>query len=465
MSGPGQDDPGTAPLPGLVLELGRDGTIFRYDGHGLDAFALVAESVGQRIQGLMPDAYTRVTMGDVERALETGRSVFMLHTVGTPPRQRTFETTTIPIGPDRVVRVVEEITRQVEWWERLQISEARFRQLFEQAVDGIFVFDEQGRIVDANPRAHAAAGVDHDGLLAASMSDLFPEPGPARLLKLSRGLRPPETATLAAIQRRQDGSTFPVELRLARMAVEGPPRYVAVVRDVSDRRTVERVALDAAEEEQRRIGRDLHDGLGQHLAGLGFMAKALERSLSSAGRPEAEAAAEIRRLVEQALGHSRALAHGLAPVDVHGTELIPALEGLAHDTASLCGIECVFEVRGQPRIRDEVTATALYRIAQEAVTNALRHAEASKMWIRLAESEDGVELVVKDDGRGLAREESTVRRGRGLGHRLMAMRAERIGGILDMTSRPGRGTTVRCLVGRTTPSAPVRVAVPRDAGV
>jgi two-component system, LuxR family, sensor kinase FixL len=332
-------------------------------------------------------------------------------------------------------------------------------------VDGVLVFDEDGRIIDANPRACSGAGISHDELVGGSIGELFPEPAPARLMKLSRSLRPPETATLAAIHRRRDGSTVPVELRLGRMAVEGPARWLAVVRDVSDRRTVERVALDAAEEEQRRIGRDLHDGLGQHLAGLGFMAKALERSLSSAGRPEAEAAAEIRRLVEQALGHSRALAHGLAPVDVHGTELIPALEGLAHDTASLCGIECAFEVRGQPRIRDEVTATALYRIAQEAVTNALRHAEASRLWIRLSENDGGIELVVRDDGRGLSREDNTARRGPGLGHRLMAMRAERIGGILDMSSRPGRGTTVRCLVGRATPSPSARLASSRGAGV
>lgn len=465
MSGRPLDDPGDAPFSGLVVEIGGDGTILRCEGDGIDAYALCPAAVGRRIQDVLPEPFFRRTMGDVEQALATGRSVFARHTIGDPPEDRTFETTTIPVAHDRVVRVVCEVTDRRGWWRRLQTSEARFRQLFEQAVDGIFVFDQEGRILEVNPRACSGTALLREELVGTPIAELFPVPAPARLRQLWRSLEPPETGTLAAIHRRRDGSTMPVEIRIGRLTVEGPVRYLAVVRDVTDRRSVEHVALDAAEEEQRRIGRDLHDGLGQHLAGLGFMAKALERSLSSAGRPEAEAAAEIRRLVEQALGHSRALAHGLAPVDVHGTELIPALEGLAHDTASLCGIECAFEVRGQPRIRDEVTATALYRIAQEAVTNALRHAEASRVTLRLSQHDDGIELVIQDDGRGMAREERSVRKGRGLGHRLMAMRAERIGGVLDMSSRPGRGTTVRCLVGRATPSAAGRLAVARGRGV
>jgi two-component system CheB/CheR fusion protein len=414
--------------------------------------------VGRRITDALAPPTADHVLDEVGRALDEGRTVFGGHVLGRGIDRHHYEATTIPLDSDRVVRVVSDVTRQRRWWRELQASEGRFRQLFEQAVDGIFVYDEFGRLLDVNPRACSGIGYSRRELLGTSFPDLFPALAPARLMQVSRRLRPPQTATLSAIHRRYDGSTFPVELRIGRMAVEGPARYLAVVRDVTDRRNVERVALDAAEEEQRRIGRDLHDGLGQHLAGLGFMAKALERSLSAKGLPEAEAAAEIRRLVEQALGHSRALAHGLAPVDVHGTELVPALEGLAQDTAALCGIECEFELVGRPRIRDETTATALYRIAQEAVTNALRHADASRIEIRLEETDDGVELRVRDDGRGLP----APPRARGLGQRLMAMRAERIRGTLDIGSTPGRGTTVRCLVGRQTPSEPHPVASPVD---
>lgn len=445
---PSHGERGAALVPGLVLQLARDGTVLLLDGRGLDTFDVPLDAVGRRIEEFMPEPYRDIILLELREALDSGRCVFSDHTVGRGRERRTFETTTIPLDVDRALRVVSETTRQRQWWTELQASEARFRQLFEQAVDGIFVYDEYGRVHDVNPRACLAVGHAREELLGMAFPDLFPALSPARLMQLCRDLRPPDTATISAMHRRADGSSFPVEIRVGRMTVDGPGRYLAVIRDVSDRRHVERVALDAAEAEQRRIGRDLHDGLGQHLAGLGFMAKALERSLTQAGRPEAEAAAEIRRLVEQALGHSRALAHGLAPVDVHGTELIPALEGLAHDTATLCGIDCALEVVGEPRIREETTATALYRIAQEAVTNALRHAEAGRVLVRLEATEDGIELMVRDDGTGGPGEQPPARRGRGLGLRLMAMRAERIGGTLDIASAPGRGTTVRCLVAR-----------------
>jgi two-component system, LuxR family, sensor kinase FixL len=442
--------PLAAVTPEMCLELRRDGTILRLAGRGLQAFRLGEEAVGRRIGDVLPPPYPDIVLREVAQALDEGRVLLTAHRVGEGSDARSFESRTIPVDADRVVRVVTDTTQQILWWQELRGNEAKFRLLFEQAADGIFVFDEHGVILDANARAGDSLGCSRAHLVGTPFTERLPAPSPAHLMRVCGTLEPPGSATVAAIQRRVDGSTFPVEMRVGRLDVEGPPRFLALVRDVSERRHVERVALDAAEEEQRRIGRDLHDGLGQHLAGLKFLARALERALKARGVPEANEALEIGRQVELAMAHTRALAHGLAPVDVHGTELAPALDGLASDTTETCGLPCEFELGGRP-VCDDACAASLYRIAQEAVTNALKHADPSCIHIRLREVADGVELVVTDDGAGAP----STRRGRGVGQRLMALRAERIGATLDISSVPGAGTTVRCLVGRRRASGPL----------
>lgn len=345
--------------------------------------------------------------------------------------------------PQALIHIVQDVTEGRRTREALRASEARFRQLVDQAVDGIYVFDAEGRIVDVNARACESLGRDRDELIGRTIAYPSPELDETELLARCQQLPPRASVTFETTHARRDGRSFPVELRIGRMVGGGPPRFLALVRDISDRQNLERAALDAVEREQRRFGRDLHDGLGQHLAGIAFLAKALEGTLTSQGRPEAAGATEIARRVREAIVQTRALAHGLAPVGVHGNELVAALEALASDTSRVFGVDCRVEANVDISGLDDGTATALYRIAQEAVTNALRHADAGGIRISLRVSAQGASLHIHDDGCGIA--PASQRLG-GLGLQIMALRARRIGGRLDVRAGRTVGTTVSCVV-------------------
>jgi PAS domain S-box-containing protein len=340
-----------------------------------------------------------------------------------------------------LVHIVQDVTEARRTREALRASEARFRQLVEQAVDGIYVFDAEGRIVDVNASVCESLGLDRTELVGKPIT--APSLGMvlADVLDRCRRLPPRGSITFETIHAGRGGRVFPVEMRVGRLEAGGPPRFVALARDISDRRDLDRAALEAVEREQRRFGRDLHDGLGQELAGIAFLAKALESTLRTQERPEAPQAGEIARRVAGAIAQARAMAHGLAPVGVHGDELVTALEALAADTATVFGVRChtdAAEVRGL----DAATATALYRIAQEAVTNALRHAKAREIAIGVECSAGDLTLQVRDDGVGIGRPASAA----GLGLQLMALRARRLGGRLEVHPGAAGGTEVVCVI-------------------
>lgn len=442
----GDDETRRTALPELFMELGLDGTIHAVRGRRLETFGLGTHAVGRRISDVLSPSQADAIRDCVERALKTDSVIFTEHVSSEGGRRRFWQARTIPLGPDRALRMVIDMSEQLRWHHALERSEARFRQLVEQAVDGIFVCEEDGRLVDVNRQACESLGYSREEILEMNLIDLCQGLDLEQLWDLLDRLDPGQSETHAAAHVRRDGSTFPVELHLGPFWDQGgSPRILALARDVTDRHRLERAALEAAEQEARRIGRDLHDGLGQHLTGMAFLAKGLERSLTERGLPEAGEAREIVKLVKEAVGHSRALAHGLAPVGVHGTELTPALENLAERTREVFGIDCEFQGDPVGRVPDDATATAFYRIAQEATNNALKHGKASRITIRLeTDADDSLRLTIEDDGRGLPTPRPT---GDGLGLRLMKLRAETVGAkmVIENVDEDG-GTRVECVL-------------------
>lgn len=439
----GSEDTRRASLPELFLEVGTDGIIHGLRGRRVSDFGLEPASVGRHVSEVFSPSQADAIRDCVERAIRTDAVVFTEHLTSAGGRRRFWQARTIPVGPDRALRVVTDMTDQLRWHQALERSEVRFRQVVEQAVDGIFVCDEEGRLVDVNRQASESLSYSREEMLGMNLIELCQGLEMETLWDLLDRLDPGQSETHAAAHIRRDGSTFPVELHLGPFwDHEGAPRILALARDVTDRHRLERAALEAAEQEARRIGRDLHDGLGQHLTGMAFLAKGLESSLSDRGLPEAAEAHEIVKLVKEAVGHSRALAHGLAPVGVHGTELAPALENLAERTRDVFNIECEFEGEDVARVPDDATATAFYRIAQEATNNALKHGNASRITISLSDDDElGLRLRIEDDGQGLP----LSRPSEGLGLRLMKLRAETVGATMAIgnVSEEG-GTRVEC---------------------
>jgi two-component system sensor histidine kinase NreB len=227
-----------------------------------------------------------------------------------------------------------------------------------------------------------------------------------------------------------------------------PEQYVAIRTDITARRRIEaeragleRQLVEATEREQRRIGRDLHDDLGQHLTALEMMNQALVERLKHEAPALVATAQEISAHIRQTIRHTRQLSHGLSPVSMEEEGLMNALRELAELTQSSGRMACEFVCLDPVRFADTNVATQLYRIAQEAVTNAVRHSGAHRITIGLSRAGARLELSVEDDGKGLP-EDLDGRRGLGLG--TMTFRARLIGANLEFTARPGGGVRFSC---------------------
>jgi PAS domain S-box-containing protein len=220
-------------------------------------------------------------------------------------------------------------------------------------------------------------------------------------------------------------------------------RYViATGTDITERKMLERAILDISGREQRRIGQDLHDGLGQHLTGIAFMSKVQEQKLAEKSQPEAADAAKIVRLVNEAIHKTRELARGLLPVQSDEQGLMSALQQFSSEVEDLFQISCRFECEEPVLVRDDAVANHLYRIAQEAVHNGIKHGKARNIVIGLHAADEGGTLTVEDDGVGIA-EPATNHTGMGL--HIMRYRVGMIGGAFEITRCGDRGTLVTCV--------------------
>ena len=201
--------------------------------------------------------------------------------------------------------------------------------------------------------------------------------------------------------------------------------------------------LRVSEREQRRIGQDLHDGLCQHLAATALNCQLLHEELSEQGLPGAARAQHVVDLIENSIRLSRQSARGLDPVAMDAGGLMLALEEVAATATELFRVPCSFECESPVLIHDSEVAEHLFRIAQEAVRNAVAHSRATFIAIRLDTTEQGLELRIEDDGCGL-HEQAGLSAGMGL--RIMPQRARLIGAQFAVIARPGGGTIVTCVL-------------------
>jgi PAS domain S-box-containing protein len=210
--------------------------------------------------------------------------------------------------------------------------------------------------------------------------------------------------------------------------------------EMSERQRLEKEVLQAKENEQRRFSRDLHDGLGQCLTGVLFHALALERDLSGEGSSSSASAAKIAELVDGAINQAHDLARGIYPVPLRPDGLICALRDLVATICEAHPVRCSFECDEPVLVDDVEIATHLYRIGQEAITNAIKHSKGSNLIVRVEQCRTTITLCVSDDGVGLSQHETN---GRGLN--IMKHRARLLGASLHIEGAPDGGTTVRCV--------------------
>ncbi len=226
-------------------------------------------------------------------------------------------------------------------------------------------------------------------------------------------------------------------------AGKGRPAYViATGTDITERKHLEKAILEVSTREQRRIGQDLHDGLGQHLTGIAFMTKVQEQKLTEKGLPYAEDAAKIVKLVNEAIHKTRELARGLSPVVSESHGLMSALRQLSADVEDVFGVSCKLHCEAPVLVEDVSVATHLYNISQEAINNAIKHGKARKIEVGLSSHENRAILTIRDDGSGC---KNTLGAGNGMGLHIMSHRARMIGGTLDIQGCDPHGTVVTCV--------------------
>jgi len=358
------------------------------------------------------------------------------------------------IYKDRSARLAPSVRRAIEQVDgrrkrnlaiqELQRSEKRYRELVDALPDAVVVHHD-GVILFANRQTAVAAGAEPETLVGKALMD-FVEPSyrglaKSRLDTLAEG-RDVDPAEMLLIG--EDGLPAPVEIVSRRIEFQGAPAVLSVVHDISERKKLEKELLDLSAREQRRIGQDLRDTLGQDLAGVAFLGKALEQRLEKQAPDLAPDAQKIVNMVSRAVTQARALSRGLLAEGVK--EGLPtALRDLAANTRAFFGIPCVLVINGEPNC-DESTASHLYQIALEAVNNAAKHSGATHIAVRLDDEKDRLKLTITDDGRGFDPETAGERQGTGLS--IMRYRAAAIGAVLKVDSRPGSGATVACSLTR-----------------
>ena len=323
-------------------------------------------------------------------------------------------------------------------------SAERLRAILETAVEGIITIDEHGTVESFNPASEKIFGYQASEVIGQNVNLLMSTPhreqhdgyignyqrtGHAKIIGIGR-----ET-----FARKKDGTLFPIDLSVSEVKLSDRKIFTGFIRDITERKRLEKENLEISEREQRRIGQDLHDGLCQHLAGIEMLSQVLAHKLESQSKDAAARATGIAAAVREAISQTRLLARGLSPVTLESEGLMSALAELASNAEKMFQVRCRFDCPQVVNFSDQAAATHLFRIAQEAVSNAIRHGKAKSISIQLHQDETGVCVRVSDDGTGFLDDFSG---GSGMGLRIMQARIGMVGGSLRVEQNSSGGVSV-----------------------
>jgi PAS domain S-box-containing protein len=363
------------------------------------------------------------------------------------------------------VVVARDVTLGKQFDRELENQEAILRVVLSNTSDAILVFDQKERNLMINPGCQKMFGYGSEELLGGTAVMLIPTAvrssvGHSFRRYLQKVALRRDGGLQEAMLMRRNGETFPAEISVVGMACD--ECFVVLIQDIKDRRELQRSTLLAATNEQRRIGRELHDGIQQELTGLSLFASAMNTAIEQIRGSQNHMAAALatraatredsrlaklqsisRRLNEgltEAQKHVQELARGILTCPVRAQELPEALKKLTE----IEGPEISFELLGDGPVGifDNTAASHLYRIAQEAINNAIRHGRASRIKVLLLAHRDHIRLEVSDNGNGFHPSEN----GGGVGLQTMQYRVQLMDGVLQIEPIPEGGTTVRCIL-------------------
>jgi PAS domain S-box-containing protein len=352
--------------------------------------------------------------------------------------------------------------------ESARAAEQRLHGIIDSAMDAIITIDARNRVTLFNRAAERIFGYEAREVLGKPVERLMPARfRPAHSAHVERfgrtgvSSRPMGHTRIVSAQRKS-GEEFPIDASISQVQVDGRAHYTVILRDVSERvkaeaelaqareelRELAIASRTAREEENRRISRELHDELGQNLTSLKMDIAWLEQSLPEAAGEVRKTIANMRSLVDRTVASTRRISADLRPLMLDDLGLGPALEWIAAESAKRHGFEVALDVDPACAQLGEPLASQIYRMVQEGLTNAARHAQAKRVAIRLAERGDEIELEIEDDGRGIA--EGDLSKKGSFGLMGLRERVHILAGRVRIESGPGRGTRIFAALPRET---------------
>lgn len=436
------------------------------------------ELIGQTPRILQGDATDREALERLKTELSAGRSCLVElinhRKDGTTYDAEVFITPLFNAEGQRTnfVSIHRDISTRKHSEQALRSSEERLRAVLDAAADAIITIDRRGIIAAANRATEQMFGYAEDELIGRNVSILMPAPycdehdgyiaryletGEARIIGAGREV----------VARRKGGGTFPVGLAVS--DVDHLGLFTGIIRDISALKELQKEVLEIAAEEDRRIGHELHEGIQQEVTALELFAGTMRDALETAEQKEV-GGRESRLLAEvefqkirnsanklctglnETHKHVQELSRGVLPVQIDAQGLNAALTELASSTDAVQDVTCRFASAEVVTVANNSTATHLYRIAQEAVNNALRHSGGNEIQLSLTGQDDHITLEVSDNGVGIdpafGSRAGVPEDKRGIGLRAMYYRAGLIGATLQIERREMGGTRVRCTVAR-----------------
>lgn len=343
---------------------------------------------------------------------------------------------------------VSDMDQMIDIENRLEQNRAIAQAILQTSTDAIITAGEDGIIQSVNSAAYKMFGYSEKELVGRNLRILMPFPYSVNHeLYMKKVLITGENEIPGkgreTTGKRKDGSVFPIELAVSEIEHNGETIYAGIVKDLTARRTLEGRLIEISNEERRRIGRDLHDGLGQMLTGIRMLSENLARKLDANGAPGADEVQEIAMMVREADELARSISRDMVQVDIAKRGLLVAVEELCRKTTKMTGIKCELLTTDTLEIENHSKALHLYRIVQEAVNNAIKHGSPDHVRVMLSKTAHHTSVVIDDDGDGFSDEKSD-REGAGL--QIMKHRAGVMGGILEFQRTEEGLTRVRCIV-------------------
>ena len=318
--------------------------------------------------------------------------------------------------------------------QKLRESEARARSILRTTVDAIITIDRHAQVRTFNKAAEDLFLFKASEVIGKNVNILMPQPYRREHDDYIENYHQTGNKKIIGIGRevtglRKDGTTFPMYLAVSEVNVNGQRLYTGIVRDITEQRRLEQEVLRISEHERHRIGQDLHDGLGQMLTGISLINRNIASSLKDENHPLADEVSDITNLVKEADEYARSLSRGLIPVEFEGQGLKAALERMMKNAEKLFNITCKFDAPDNIYFEDSTNLTHLYRIVQEATSNAVKHGNASEVDISIKNYDERLVIKIEDNGTGFS---DDWEKDRGLGVRIMQFRSRLIGANLEI---------------------------------